>query len=234
MDVPSTRRHELSQPTRARLFALLGELHRSASTDELAQRLHLHPNGIRTHLERLRAAGLVDRERERQARGRPRDRWSISPTARPGGDPPTAYADLGRWLVRAISSTGLALSEVEAAGRQVGRDLGARDDAGPPEERMHGMLATLGFQPDRQVGEAGQMTYCLGNCPYRDVVRERQPVVCTLHRGITRGLLDTIDPETELVGFVPKDPEEAGCLIELRGPMAEEAAQRAGSVSRSP
>jgi predicted ArsR family transcriptional regulator len=227
MDVPTTRGDELSQPTRARLFSLLGELHRSASTDELAERLQLHPNGVRVHLERLQAAGLVERERERQARGRPRDRWSISPTARPGGDPPTAYADLGRWLVQAISSTKVGLRDVEAAGRRIGRDLAPADgDAGSAEARMHGALATLGFQPTRELGEPGKMTYCLGNCPYRDVVRERQPVVCALHRGITRGLLDTLDPKTKLVGFVAKDPDEAGCLIELRGPMAQQAAAR--------
>jgi len=45
-------------------------------------------------------------------------------------------------------------------------------------------------------------------------------VVCGLHRGITRGLLDVIDPSTRLVGFVPKDPDVAGCLIETRGPIA--------------
>jgi len=43
----------LSQPTRARLFAMLGELSRPAGTVELADRLDLHPNGVRIHLERL-------------------------------------------------------------------------------------------------------------------------------------------------------------------------------------
>src|SRR5215217_939425 len=71
----------LAQPTRAQLFALLSQLRRPAATDELAQRLDLHPNGIRLHLERLEADGLVLRERERQARGRPRDTWSSSPGA---------------------------------------------------------------------------------------------------------------------------------------------------------
>ena len=50
--------------------------------------------------------------------------------------------------------------------------------------------------------------------------------MCGLHRGITRGLLDAIDPQTKLVGFVPKDPYAAGCLIELRGRLAAEAAEQ--------
>ena len=93
----------LAQPTRAQLFTVLSDLRRPASTDELAERLALHPNGVRMHLERLREAGLVTRERPRQARGRPRDMWMVAPDARPGGDPPSAYADLGRWLARAIA-----------------------------------------------------------------------------------------------------------------------------------
>src|SRR3954452_690554 len=95
MDVPRAADDALAQPTRARLFALLGELRRPTGTEELAERLDLHPNGIRAHMERLLEAGLVVRERSRQTRGRPRDMWLISPDARPGGDPPTAYTELG-------------------------------------------------------------------------------------------------------------------------------------------
>src|SRR5215213_4278567 len=151
----------LAQPTRAQLFALLSELRRPAATDELAQRLDLHPNGIRLHLERLEADGLVLRERERQARGRPRDTWSISPEAQPGGDPPTAYADLGRWLVRAISAGGTRVRDVEATGRQIGRELAPESTGAPPEERLHDVLVAMGFQPRRQFDPKGTLTYCL-------------------------------------------------------------------------
>src|SRR3954449_12715192 len=117
MDPPALPDDALAQPTRARLFRALGELRRPAGTEELAERLELHPNGVRAHLERLREAGLVTRDRTRQARGRPRDMWSLAPSARPGGDPPTAYADLGRWLARVIRSGKAGLRAVEANGR---------------------------------------------------------------------------------------------------------------------
>ena len=90
----------------------------------------------------------------------------------------------------------------------------------------------MGFQPQREPVADDRLTYRLRNCPYREAVRERQPLVCGLHRGITRGLLDALDPKTKLVGFVPKDPETAGCLIELRGPMAAEAAQAITDAKR--
>ena len=224
MDVRRAPEDALAQPTRAQLFALLGDLRRPVGTDELAQRLDLHPNGIRQHLERLEADGLVLRARERQARGRPRDAWSISPDAQPGGDPPTAYADLGRWLVRAISAGGTRVRDVEATGRQIGRELAPQANGGPAEARIYGVLVAMGFQPRRRLDAGGTLTYCLDNCPYRDAVRERQSVVCGLHRGITRGLLDGVDPKTRLSAFIPKDPDAAGCEITLRGPLVKHAA----------
>jgi predicted ArsR family transcriptional regulator len=231
MDVRIPPSNSLAQPTRARLFALLGELRRPAGTDELARRLDLHINGIRLHLERLEADGLVVRERERQARGRPRDTWSISPTADPGGEPPTAYADLGRWLVRVISAGGTRARDVEATGRQIGRELALQRDGGSPETRIHSALVSMGFQPRRRLEPDGRLTYCLDNCPYRDAVRERQAIVCGLHRGLTRGLLDEVDPKTKLSAFVPKDPDVAGCEITLRGPLAREAAANAPAAA---
>jgi predicted ArsR family transcriptional regulator len=231
MDLPIRPGDALAQPTRARLFAMLNELRRPTSTEELAELLALHRNGVRAHLERLRQAGLVTRDRPRQRRGRPRDMWSVASDARPGGNPPTAYADLGRWLARAIAPGKTRLRAVEATGREIGRDLAAKGGAASAEERMHAALVSLGFQPEREVVAEQQLTYRLGNCPYRDAVRENQPVVCTLHRGITRGLLAAIAPETRLAGFVPRDPDTAGCLIELRGELADEA--RAHGVAES-
>lgn len=223
---PAARGDALAQASRARLFRLLGELQRPASTEELAERLGLHPNGVRTHLERLREAGLVVRGRERRPRGRPRDSWTIDPQAGPLGDPPSAYADLSRWLVRTIASRKSRVREAESTGREVGRELAERGDAGSPEERMHRALATLGFRPARAIDGDGKLGYTLENCPYREAVHENQPVVCALHRGLTRGLLDGISPNTELTAFVPRDPDSAGCLIQLDGPLADEVATR--------
>ena len=205
----------LSQPTRRRLFALLGELKRPVGTVELAERLDLHPNGVRVHLDRLESAGLVTRDRARQARGRPRDAWTIASDARPGGDSPRAYSDLGRWLARAMRSGKRGLRAVEATGREIGRELAPGE--GATDEALETTLVALGFQPRIQGRTDDRLAICLRNCPYRDVVRENQPVVCTLHRGITRGLLDVLHPAAELAEFVPRDPDEAGCLIELRG-----------------
>lgn len=227
MDLPLPRPDDpLAQPTRARLFALLVALRRPATTDELAERLGRHPNGVRVHLDRLLSAGLLVRTRVPASRGQPRDRWSVHPDAEPGGHPPRAYGDLGRWLARAVPSRPDRLDEVEAAGRAIGREIAPAPGAGgvvsagagaepPLAELLQSALAALGFRPRRERGDPERVCFALGNCPYRDAVHDNQPVVCSLHTGITEGLLDALDPAARLLRFVPHDPDEAGCLVDV-------------------
>jgi predicted ArsR family transcriptional regulator len=166
----------LAQPTRARLLDLLEELDGPATSEELAARLSRHRSGVRVHLERLEAAGLVERRRVRQARG---------------------------------------LREVEAAGRRLGQRLSPGDAELPLEDRFQQVFDALGFEPLSRPAAGGGVCFELGNCPYRSAVRANQPVVCTLHRGLTQGLLDRLAPHAALRSFVPKDPDSAGCLIEI-------------------
>jgi predicted ArsR family transcriptional regulator len=207
----------LAQPTRGRLFAHLAALGRPAGTDELAAELGLHPSGIRVHLERLRAAGLISRERAPQEIGRPRDSWSVAPDALPSGEPRDAYPRLARWLARSIPARPGRLREVERAGRELGRELQPTRGQAAAEESMGRALTALGFAPQRRRGKAGRVVFRLGNCPYREAVRENQTVVCALHRGLTLGLLDQLKPAARLTDFVPKDPDHGGCLIEVEG-----------------
>lgn len=207
----------LAQATRARLFARLASLGRPAGTDELAAEPGLHPSGVRVHLERLRGAGLVSRARVPQDRGRPRDSWQLAPDALPGGEPPDTYRKLARWLARSIPSRPARLREVERSRRELGRELLPDRGGSAAEETMGRALTALGFSSQRERAPAGRVVFRLGNCPYREAVRENQEVVCTLHRGLTQGLLDELAPAARLTAFVPQDPDRAGCLIEIDG-----------------
>ena len=216
MDLPGSASSVLAQPTRARLFSVLESLRRNASTEELATELGLHVNGVRRHLERLREAGLVERVQTKGARGRPRDEWSISAEAHPEGERPRAYADLARWLARAIPTGPARLRDVEKAGREIGREL-APTPADRSARGFQQSLAALGFQPELEVDAEGTVRCRLCNCPYRDSVRENPELICTLHKGITAGLLDELAPEARLASFEPHDPDLAGCLVEVTG-----------------
>jgi predicted ArsR family transcriptional regulator len=231
VDVPVRSGDPLAQPTRARLFALLCELRRPAATEELAERLELHPNGVRRHLERLQGVGLIVRERDRRPRGRPLDMWLISSKARPSGQPPTAYAQLGRWLARVIKPGRTTLGTIESTGRQIGREL-ASGIQGSAERSLYAALSAMGFQPRRELPSDSQgLAYRLCNCPYREAAQANPEAVCGLHHGITLGLLEALDPDGELIAFRPEDPLQAGCLIELAGPLASEGLGRLASES---
>lgn len=206
----------MAQPTRARLFMVLRELGRQATTAELARRLGLHPNGVRLHLERMADAGVLTRGSEVPPRGRPRDLWGLEPAFR-DGDPPSAYADLGRWLTLAMPAGMEGVRLAELGGERVGRDLAERVDGGDPVDRVRAAFALLGFQPRAEEPGGGErdVTFTLCNCPYRDAVRERPQIVCGLHRGMTSGLLEMLAPHLMVGAFVPKDPDGAGCVIRL-------------------
>lgn len=214
MDLPTPTDDPLSQPTRARIFALLTELREAVGTDALAGQLGLHPNGVRVHLERLQEAGLVERRRERAGRGRPGDRWTVAPGAQPSGQPPSAYASLAVWLARAMPAGPTRLREVERTGREIGREIAPKQSV-DPVEGLRDAFAALGFQPAMNVKVDGGLTCRLENCPFRDTVRESADVICTLHRGITVGVLEKLDPKAKLTSFEPHDPDRAGCLVEV-------------------
>lgn len=215
-DDPGLQRdHPLAHPSRARLFAALTELRRVAKTAELAERVELHPNGARIHLERLEEAGLVARVRLQGARGRPAHAWMVAPDARPGGREPRAYRDVARWLARSLNARRMSLRGLEQTGREVGREL-APSGCAPSVEAIEQVLAALGFAPYVQSRDQERMTIRLGNCPYRDAARENQAAICALHKGVTRGLLDILAPDAKLERFVPRDPASAGCTIGLR------------------
>ncbi len=217
MDLPPNSEDVLSQRTRAQIFAWLVERRAPASTETLAKALKLHPNGIRRHLERMHEAGLLERSRSKGRRGRPGDLWSVAPEAAPSGERPTGYADLARWLARAIPPGRNRLREVEKTGREIGRELAPVGRTEEPVEGFRQTVASLGFAPAVETRDEGGFICRLENCPYRASVMENQDVVCALHKGITSGLLAELLPNTKLTRFEPHDPERAGCVVAVSG-----------------
>lgn len=219
MDLPTGSGQVLAQATRARIFAQLVECRTAVSTGEVAKRLGKHPNGVRRHLERLHEAGLVQRLQTKGARGRPGDLWAVASGARPGGADPSDYANLARWLARATPSGPTRLRIIEDTGREIGREL-APATTEDPAESFRAVFAALGFQPMIETKDGG-FTCRLENCPYRASVRENPDVICTLHRGLSAGLLSELDPQAKLSRFEPHDPDRAGCLVGVEGIGAE-------------
>ncbi|HEY8466571.1 MAG TPA: helix-turn-helix domain-containing protein [Solirubrobacterales bacterium] len=203
----------LAQPTRARIVEELEAFGRPVATQELAEALRLHVNGVRRHLGRLRRAGVVERRVVQGERGRPRDEWVLVRPVASG--PERQYRDLSRWLARAIADSRTSLGAVEATGREIGRELAPR--RAQPATAFREALTALGFEPRLEPGPGRTVRCRLCNCPYAASVRERPDVVCTLHRGITSGLLEALAPAARLTDWEPHDPDRAGCVALLAG-----------------
>ena len=219
MDLPqaSAASTALAQPTRARIFEELVERKGGVRIEQLAELLGLHPSAVRQHLERLLAAGLVERTPISAGRGRPHFEWSVAPDAEPGDAPPTGYSELSAWLTELSGTGATAIRRARRTGRRIGAEIAPADAGSDPAETFQSAVAALGFGPRPGRKRSGRLTYRLENCPYRKAAEQNPEVVCALHRGLTEGLLDVIAPEAELTDFRPKDPCDAGCLLEIQG-----------------
>jgi predicted ArsR family transcriptional regulator len=184
-------------------FAIYKELARSPapqSATELAERLALHPNTVRPHLDRMREAGLVEVEPiHRGTVGRPQLRYSLAPGAPGLGlDPPahTLLAGLLAALAEQLGGDGLDAANL---GRRWGGDASGRRQSG------RGCLAVLvaeldrlGFDPveselgaDLRAGTDGARRVRVDflHCPFRELAEAYPELVCHLHRGIVEGLV---------------------------------------------
>src|SRR5579875_415203 len=178
---------------------------------EVAQRVGLHPNTARFHLEALVGAGLAVREREdREAPGRPR----IGYRAAGGSVGGRRYRLLAEMLTSIVAG---AVPEPGRAAEEAGREWGAYlSEQPPPYQRMSGeqavakltaLLADLGFAPQATaVAGGGRYELRLRQGPFREVAEHHRQVICALHLGLMRGALgrmrapvgaDRLDPLVE-------------------------------------
>ncbi|WP_251095942.1 helix-turn-helix domain-containing protein [Streptomyces sp. Caat 7-52] len=185
-------------PRRREVLEVLRTAPSPLGVAEAAERMGLHPNTVRFHLDALVAGGLVEcRTDKPSGPGRPRTVY----TARPGMDR-GGFRDyrllarmlLGRW---AAADPAVARAEAREAGRAWGRFL--VDPPPPyepptPERSAAGLLALLdglGFAPRPEgVGESGRPERIrLRHCPFLELAEEQGGLVCSLHLGLMQGAL---------------------------------------------
>jgi predicted ArsR family transcriptional regulator len=162
---------------------------------EVAQRVALHANTARFHLEALVEAGLAVREAEdRETPGRPRIGYRAVADSPAGA---RRYRLLAEMLTTLIAGTVLAPGN---AAEEAGREWGAYLTEQPPPYRrltaaesvakLTGIMTELGFAPEPAVGE--QYRLDLRHCPFREVAERHKDVICSLHLGLMRGALATM------------------------------------------
>jgi predicted ArsR family transcriptional regulator len=196
------------------------------TVSELAERLQVHPNTIRFHLEALLGSGQVERATPTErSTGRPPGLFrAVRGMDRAG---PRQYRLLAEILVADLAARPGGRRRAIEAGRAWGRRHGADATAHMQEpaegsaladravEPLVRLLDDIGFAPELREVDAN-VQIGLRHCPFLELAEARAEVVCPLHRGLMEGALEawqssaTID---RLEPFVEPDL----CLAYLSG-----------------
>ncbi|AHH15955.1 transcriptional regulator [Nocardia nova SH22a] len=176
---------------RRRLLAILRGAGEPLDAQELARITGQHVTTVRFHLDVLTRESLV-RQFQQPPRGRGRPRIGYSAVQRSVG-----YQDLAQVLADQLGSDQRRVAETAtAAGRAWGAKVEQCEQPIASLEDARDVAITvsseLGFAPERDTAsETGQQSHIrLTACPLRELARTHSEVVCGVHQGLMREVLD--------------------------------------------
>jgi predicted ArsR family transcriptional regulator len=169
---------------------------------EVAEQFDLHPNVARHHLEKLTAGGYLTVELARhETAGRPSKRYRAGELDTSLNFPPRRDDLLATLLARALEMLDPedAAAMAEAVGYDYGLALAARmapdADAGAGHRSVRAALATVadaltahGFAAHAEA-TGGTLQIVAEQCPFGDAAKKYPHVVCSVDRGMIRGML---------------------------------------------
>jgi len=221
--VVSSRQDEVVNGERQRQMIIdtLKSARDGLDTNQLAERLDLHPNTIRWHLGRLSDAGLVQATpTRRQGRGRPSivHRLTGDGIAR-GRD---EYRLLATMLTDVVAADGAGETRAYEAGVRWGRHLQQTE----PGASLARLLDQEGFAAEQQ-GDELEMR----RCPFYALAESSPQVICTLHHGIIDGVLDEAGSGQTVERLEPF-VEPGLCIARLRKRSRRSSTERAAPPGR--
>jgi predicted ArsR family transcriptional regulator len=202
----------LGDNTRYAIYLELARSPKPLATADIAESLDLHPNTVRPHLERMREVGLLEVSAEvRTAVGRPQNLYALSDGAPSLGLEPPTFPMLARMLVRLAEATGATADDAADVGREQGQvDAGLYTSAASCLEALVDRLDRLGFDPAVDGSEEGE-TAVIGfaHCPFRELAEAHPDLVCSLHRGMVEGFVETMG-DADVLDFHPLAHRQPG------------------------
>lgn len=206
---------------RADVLAVLRASSVPLSITDIAERLDVHRNTVRFHLDTLVGTGQVERVRATPTGpGRPGLLFRVRPGMDPAG--PRNYRLLAGILAGSVAADPDALARATEAGRAWGRQL-AEPSAGSSAatedqavDRLVELLGDLGFAPERR-STSGRRQIGLRHCPFLDLVQTEARVVCQVHLGLMQGAI-TASGASATVDRLEPFAEPDLCLAHLGEP----------------
>ncbi|WP_033342665.1 helix-turn-helix transcriptional regulator [Catenuloplanes japonicus] len=208
MSEPAARRREVLELLRAESGPV--------SIGVVAERLGIHPNTARFHLETLARGGHADRVHGTpDGPGRPPLLFAARHEMDRGG--PRNYRVLAELLADDLAGADDPIEAAQNAGRRWGAriagDVHVADGTEPAIVWLHDMLDDLGFAPEEPsvAGRDGEIG--LRHCPFLELVDTHGGMICALHEGLMESAMDGL-PAT-ISGLTPfAQPDR--CLVTLR------------------
>lgn len=194
--------------SRARVLAVLQEAPTPLGVGEIASRVGLHPNTTRFHLDALVEHQLAERATEdRAVPGRPRTLYTATANSpRTGRRSYRLLADILASYVAASSTqpTQAALGAGEAWGRILAQrpTPHRRIDTATATRQLVETLDDIGFAPEA-VAAGRKQQILLHHCPFRETAEQHRDVVCAVHLGLMRGMLNELDAPIQAEGLDP-------------------------------
>ncbi|WP_255450357.1 metalloregulator ArsR/SmtB family transcription factor [Skermania sp. ID1734] len=177
---------------RRRLLAILRRASEPLDAHQLARETGQHVTTVRFHLDVLTKESLVQ-QIQQPPRGRGRPRIGYSAVQRSAGYQELAQAlsdqlgaDPKRRLEAAVTAGRAWAAKVDDGDATISTLEDAKDIATR-------RLADLGFAPDRAAQDQdtpGTATIRITACPLKDLARTHSEVVCGVHLGLMREVLD--------------------------------------------
>ncbi|WP_345458674.1 helix-turn-helix transcriptional regulator [Actinoallomurus oryzae] len=174
------------------VLAVLREASSPQSIVEIADRVGVHPNTVRFHLDVLTENGQVERVTpEHRSPGRPPQLFRA--VRRMDPNTPRRYRVLAEILTQSLGEDPDPSGRAVEAGRAWGRSH--HDPAGATEEpvkRLVTLLEDLGFGPEvEEGGDAGGLpSIGLRSCPFLELAMSRPQITCPIHLGLMQGAMD--------------------------------------------
>ena len=173
----------LGDETRFSMYQELAESTSALTATELADRLGLHANTVRLHLERLKEAGLVEVVPVHRGKvGRPQHVYSLAAGAPGLGLDPPSYTLLAGMLAMLAERVGAEPADATEAGRSWGLAAGRRTHSKSCAKALFAEMDRLGFDPQREPAPGGAS----------EIAEAYPELVCNLHRGICEGVVSAV------------------------------------------
>jgi predicted ArsR family transcriptional regulator len=198
----------LASVTRVAVLEVLRQAGRPLGVLELADKMGLHANTIRRHLELLLEYGHVTQLRDESGRpGRPRQVYALADPPDPVGSEQRNY----RLLASVLASYLSEVDDPQAAALEAGRRFGAefvepwapgetKQDTPATVDRVVRMLDTIGFKPELT---DDRTAIRLHHCPFHELARDQPDIVCRIHLGLIRGALQQLGAPAEAMVLIP-------------------------------